>query len=211
MAHLRTLLVLFHLVAITAMALPGPTSFTRKLFEGRAAQEELTSWVSRLDGIGIHLTVGQFTDLVWEVGSRMATFRIAAQEPFLPYARWCGTGQGWRMFAFINRVPSRLEIDVEEGGLWRPLYRPRSPTLRWEVGRLEQERMRGLMTSYSWRTKATTWPKFAAWVSREALLDFPEATRVRVQLRRVTSPSPEQVLAGEIPEGKPEQVRLFSR
>jgi len=207
--RLRNLFIAFHLVAVTAMAFPGPRAYPRSFLDSRASRAEMDQWVDMLDGIGVRVTLTEFADLVYTVGNVYASMRNGLAAPFDPYAEWCGTRQGWRMFSFIDRSPSRLEVDVEEGGVWRTVYRPYSSSERWKADLIEQEKIRGLFSAYSWRSKGTTYAKFAAWVAREAQRDFPAATRVRVQMRRITTPSAAEARASAWPEGTFEQILVF--
>jgi hypothetical protein len=199
-AHVRALLVALHLLAVTLMALPsvGEGMF-RSAWQAPTVQEEFADWTARLNRCGIPITQRQFEDDLFDTASAYESARGEALSPFGPYYDWCGTLQSWRMFAGPQRYPSRLEIDVEEGGSWRPVYVKSDPKNAWLAVRLDHYRMRPFVYRLSWYRYAPEFPDFdelARWVAARAAHDFPDASRVRVRFFNYRTPSPDEVKAG---------------
>jgi hypothetical protein len=200
-AHLRGLLVALHLLAVTLMALPavGEGMF-RPAWKDPTVQEEFADWTARFNRCGIAVTQQQFEDGLWDTASAYESARGEALRPFGPYYDYCGTLQSWRMFAGPQRYPSRLCIDIEEGGDWRSVYVKSDPEHAWLATQLDHYRMRPFIYRLSWYRHVPEFPDFdnlARWVAARAARDFPEARRVRVRFFNFRTPSPEEVRAGE--------------
>ena len=60
--------------------------------------------------------------LIFHSSKVYRTIHEWATFPFQPYYDYCGTYQSWYMFGSAQRSPTRLHIDVEEDGVWRPVY-----------------------------------------------------------------------------------------
>jgi hypothetical protein len=200
-AHLRGLLVALHLMAVTLLALPAVgEGMSRWAWKDPTVQEEFAYWTGRLNQCGVAVTQQQFEDGLYGTASAYESARGHALAPFGRYYGYCGTFQSWRMFAGPHRHPSRLHIDVEEAGDWRPVYVKSDPEHDWLAVQLDHYRMRPFVYRLSWYRHVPEFPDFdnlARWVAARAARDFPEARRVRVRFFTFRTPSPEEVRAGE--------------
>jgi hypothetical protein len=200
-AHLRGLLVALHLIAITLMALPAVgEGMYRSAWKDPTVQEEFADWTARFNRWGIHISEDQFEDGLWDVASAYESARGEAMKPFDLYYDWCGTSQSWRMFAGPHRYPSRLEIDIDEGGAWRPIYIKSDPQHVWLSGKLDHYRMRPFLYRLSWYrydVGSSDFDELARWVASRAAHDFPDAGRARVRFFKFHTPSPGEVKSGQ--------------
>ncbi len=200
--HLRAAFVLFHLTAITLMALPAPGGgLDRQQWADPTVQAEFRLWNQRLDGLGVHMTQAQFEDRLYAAAHAIMDVREVALTPFKPYYKYCATNQSWRMFVAPHTYPERLHIEVKEGGEWRTVYVERDPTATWRGYQLDHDRMRSAIFRFGWRKYRTSYVQFADWTARQAAVDFPEATEVRLRYWKQRSPSAAEVRRGFEPEG----------
>jgi hypothetical protein len=209
-AHLRGLLVALHLAAITLMALPAPEGgMNRNAWKDPTVQGELAAWTERFNEWGITVTQPELEDGLWRLAVDYMAVRNEIVSPFRLYYECCGTSQSWRMFVAPHRYPTRLHIDLEEHGQWRPLYVERTRKHDWLSSKLDQHRFRSAIFRFGWDEFTADYRRFVDWIARQAARDFPEADRVRVRLYKYRSPSPEEVRQGQHPEGEfiKEEVR----
>lgn len=211
-AHLRGVLVILHLVAITLLAMPNPgAGVDRRAWADPTVKAELATWRDRVAALGWDLPQEDFEDALHAVAKGAKDGRDALVAPFRPYYLYCGTWQSWRMFVAPHRFPSRLEIAVRpQGGDWQVVYAARSEEADWSRSILDHDRMRSAVFRYAWPTYRGTYTEFTKWVARRAAVDFPDADQVRVRYLKGASPSPEQVRAGEIPTLEPTNPRVLS-
>ena len=202
-AHIRAGLVLLHLLAIAIMAFPAPgEGMVREAWKDPTAQEEFAAWTGRLNDWGIAVTQTEFEERLWQVAETYMAVWQGAQRPFKPYYSLCGTTQSWRMFAGPHRYPTRLHIDIEEAGRWRPAYVQRDPRHDWLHALLDHYRFRPLIYRFGWYQHVAgyaDYQQFADWVASQARADFPEAERVRVYFFKSRTPSPEETRQGVSP------------
>lgn len=192
--HLRAALVALHLLAITLPALPIPRGVSR----------------ADLDGPGLsllHEATGRPEDALGDaLHARLQSLlavRRAALAPLQPYYRLCGTGQSWSMFGVLNHTPARLEIDIDRGDGWEPLYHAHDPDHAWRRRLWTQERMRGFINDFSWRRHKPRLAQLADWLAQEIPEDVPGALRVRVQMRQRPLPDPAALRAsGRLSHGR---------
>ncbi len=208
--QLRAIFVLFHLVAVTLMAAPAPAGgMKRAAWKDPTVQAELRAWRDRLSGLGLDRSPEAFEQDLWELAAGFMRVRRQVLRPFRPYYRWCGTWQTWRMFIAPHRFPARLHIELSDGGGdYRSVYVARSPEHTWLAPQLDQARMRAALFRYGWPSYGRSWSQLADWIAARAAADFPEAERIRLRMWKYRTPSPEQVLAGERPEGRWVNVQL---
>lgn len=208
--QLVAVLVLLHLVSVAVSSLPSVRgNLSPALMREPVVQLELAQWVAALEKIGIELTKAELQELVVTVGHAYSDVRDVLVKPFAPYRKHLGTGQTWNLFTSAHRIPGRLEIDLEEGGAFRPLYVARSDEHTWRRASFDDTRMRKAIYFMTWKRSSRTYHTFSEWVAREAAKDFPDATRVRLRYWRYHTPSPEQVRSGEEPKGRFVQTRLL--
>jgi hypothetical protein len=212
-AHLRGLLIALHLLAITLLALPSVgEGMARWAWQDPTVQDEFAQWTRWFNRCGIDITQPQLEDGLYDAATTYESARGWALRPFGRYYDWCGTFQSWRMFAGPHRYPSRLHIDIEEAGVWRPVYIKSDPQHTWLAAQLDHYRMRPFLYRLSWYRHVPQFPDFellASWIGGKAAHDFPNPTRVRVRFFTFRTPSPEEVRAGQPIEGEfvPEVVR----
>jgi len=210
-AHLRAFLIALHLMAITLLALPAAgEGLSRWAWQDPTVQEELADWTARLNRWGYPVTQAEFEDDLWNVASAYESARGRPVALFGHYYGLCGTFQSWRMFAGPHRYPSRLLIDVDEDGTWRPVYVQRDPEHAWLARQLDHYRMRPFLYRLSWYLYAEfdDFSQLSHWVARQAAHDFPQAGRVRVRFFKFHTPTPADARAGRAITGEfvPEMV-----
>jgi hypothetical protein len=209
--HARAALIALHLVAITLVALPAPVGATnRATWKEPTVQAELAVWRGRFAALGLDLEPAAFEDALHAWAVDLLEVRTAVLTPFLPYYRYAGTSQSWRMFVAPHTHPARLEVAVERGGAWTTVFRERDPAAAWERRVFSQDRVRSLIFRLSWANYRTEYVAFADWVGRRAAQDFPDATKVRVRFMKRATPSAADVRAGQGEAEKPTQVRTIT-
>ena len=194
---LRAAFVAAHLFAVTAMALPSVGSgMNRAAWADPTVQGEFRSWSARLAALGIDLPPAALEDRAWGIAVQYQAARDAVLQPFMPYYVYCGPWQSWQMFVAPQRFPARLEIDVDRGQGWEPLYVERSDTHTWRREWFDHDRFRASIFRYSWRHFASSRRAFTDWVAGQVAADQPDAVAVRVSWVRYQTPSPAETLAG---------------
>lgn len=202
--HVRAGLIALHLFAITAMALPsaGGAGLRRASWSEPTVQDEFATWTARLNALGWQGTSEQLQDTAFTVVRSYEDARGAVLAPFDPYFRYCGTWQSWRMFVAPHRYPARLHIDVQQDGVWRPVYEARSGTYTWRARQLDHDRFRSAIFRYAWPQYRRGYRQFVTWLTAQARTDFPEARRLRVRFYKARTPSPSEVRDGHEPDGR---------
>ena len=206
----RAFLVALHLVAITLMALPAPGGgMQRSAWADPTVQAEFDVWYARLAGVGAPVgDRAEFEDRLFEFAQSFMKARGQVLEPFVPYYRYFGTYQSWRMFVAPHTHPARMHVEIRVDGEWQPVYVERSAEHQWLGWQLDQDRFRSAVFRYSWRPYRKVYRQFVDWLAVQALRDFPEATDLRVRFYKAKSPSPEQVKRGDIPKGRFEMAEV---
>ncbi len=190
--HVRALLVGVHLVLITVMALPNPSRVSEKDLKDPALQEVFADWRGVLDGVGVQLSVDETNDLAIRFANQYMDARAVVLKPFRPYFRYTGASQSWQMFGYLNRSPARLSIEVfTPGESWTTLYLARDPTYDWRRTLFDSERMRGMMSRYSWKEKKRSYTTFVNWLACAVAREHPDATSIRVSMKQVQIPRPD--------------------
>jgi hypothetical protein len=207
---LRAAFIALHVVAITLIALPAPVGATnRATWKEPTVQAELAVWRGRLAWLGFPSEPAAFEDALHARAVELLAVRTALLTPFLPYYRYAGTSQSWRMFVAPHTHPARLEVAVERDGAWTTVFRERDATATWNRRVFEQDRARSLLFRMSWANYRTEYIALADWIGRQAAADFPDATKVRVRFMKRATPSAAAVRAGEGEPEKPTQVRTI--
>lgn len=192
--QVRAALIALHLLAITLQALPSPGGgMKRSSWSEPTVQGEFEAWTRRLNRLGWQGDQAQLEQGLWEFATGFMEVRGKALKPFMPYYRYAGTFQSWRMFVAPHRHPARMQIDVYQEGQWVPVYLARDPHHPWLARQLDHDRMRAQVFRLSWPSYKSTYSRFVDWIARRAATDFPEATRVRVRFWRYRTPSPQEV------------------
>lgn len=206
----RAFLVALHLVAITLMALPAPGGgMQRSAWADPTVQAEFDAWHARLVAAGAPVgTRAAFEDDLFEFAKAFMDKRNASLEPFVPYYRYFGTYQSWRMFVAPHTHPARMHVEIRVDEAWQPVYVERSGEHQWLGWKLDQDRFRSAVFRYSWKPYRKQYRQFVDWLAVQARRDFPDATQLRVRFYKVRSPSPEQVRTGTQPEGRFEMAEV---
>jgi hypothetical protein len=201
--HLRAAFFLFHVVAVTLLALPAPSGgMDRRTWSDPTVKAEFDAWRGRLAAIGVELDARSFEDQLFASASAFMDLRAQVLAPFKPYHLYFGTWQSWRMFIAPHTHPTRLEIAVREGEAWRTVFFERSAEATWMRDVLDNDRMRSALFRYAWKNYASTWKEFGGWVAQRAAEDFPDADAVRLRYYRTTTRSAAEVRAGEAEVGE---------
>lgn len=203
--QVRAVLVALHVVSVVVLSLPKSSVIANeRAWESKNAQAEFRHWAQRL---GTEPEV--FQARLWSFAQSAGRARDQVGKPFQVYADLSGTGQGWQMFATPQKVPAELHLDVEVDGRWKALVRPRDTRSMWRRGQRTQNRFRKVLGRFARTFYRPRYEGLARWLATEAAVDFPEVTRVRVRLWRYRTLPPQEVRAGEQPEGHYEHELLF--
>ena len=182
--HIRALLITAHLLAVGLAGFPAPKGVKRSNFEEPLTKDALTPVLEVSQGLGYDGGYEAFADDLYVVSKGIEDARRGVLAPFGPYYKYAGTKQSWRMFGAVNQNPARVEFYLDRGdGQWQPLYIARDPEHDWRALQFDQERFRAFMNDYSWKRDNKSWVLFNTWVARQAAADFPEATRLKGQVR----------------------------
>lgn len=197
------MLVLLHVIAITTLAFPAPAGgLDRRTWREPTVQGELQGWRELLASVGWEMDQKTFEDGLYDLASRTMAVREAVIAPMKPYLMYCGAWQSWRMFVAPHMNPARLQVAVGDAEGWHVVFEERSDEYTWRRYMFEQDRMRSAIFRYSWPNYRSGYHDLAEWIARQAAVDFPDATRVRVRFHKVETRSPQAVLAGEEVDGK---------
>ncbi|MDG1484544.1 MAG: hypothetical protein P8R54_33465 [Myxococcota bacterium] len=191
--HLRAIFVVLHLIAITAVAFPAPVGMRRADLDNPDVQAAIEAWRGVAGAAGLAVDAEAFREQLWVAGSQMLAARRSALAPLQPYYRYAGTSQGWAMFGYLNHTPARLEIHIDNGTGWEPLFIARTTAHTWRAHQFDQERVRGLVNAFSWRSSRRRMRALADWVAVQAAADFPAARRIRLQMHTRPLPDPQEL------------------
>jgi hypothetical protein len=195
--HLLAAFVGLHLVAVTLHALPSAGgAMNRAAWRDPTVQGEFATWAERLTRWGWPVTVPELEEHLWSLAVGSEAVRQTVLAPFDPYYRYAGTWQSWRMFVAPHRYPGRLEIRVDRGQGFEPLYVARSDEHGWRRAWFDHDRMRAAVFRYGWKHYKTARLEFADWVAEQVAADHPDVRRVEVSFVRYRTRSPEEVRQG---------------
>jgi hypothetical protein len=200
----RAALVLAHVVSVFVLSLPEDLANPAR-WETKNHHDDMAQWARYL-----HRDPPRFTRDVFELASAYTGTRNVIATPFVPYATFSGSRQGWNMFASPMRHPGEVHVDVEEKGVYRPIFRPHSPDARWRVEQFEEHRFRKFMGRFARGFRPAAFDQLARFLAKQAFADYPAATRVRVALYRYDTLPPSRVARSEQPSGAYEVTRVYS-
>jgi hypothetical protein len=196
--HGRAAFVVLHLVAVGLAAIPAPVGgMNRGAWKTPTVRTEIDAWADRL---GVEREA--FEQDLWDLAVGVMAVRKVALAPFQPYYHRLGAQQSWRMFVAPHTHPSRLHIDIEEGGEWYNIYEQTTAGEHYLEDELEGDRFRSALFRYAWPAFKGPYQHLARWVAGRVAEDFPDATRVRLRWHQRATPSPEDMRAGRIDEGR---------
>jgi hypothetical protein len=182
-----------HLISVVVLALPASARLGDKShWDAPRQQTELTSWANRLG-----VDKEDFEAFLWRNTQRYVKTRAWIARPFLRYADYSGSRQGWTMFANPRLVTGRFEVAVEMEGEWQLVWRAQDPDADWNQWQFEHNRVRKLMGRLATKPHQVAYNEFTNWIVREVAQDFPGATRAKITLMTWKSLEPDKVRAGE--------------
>jgi hypothetical protein len=191
--HAAAAFFAFHAAAVVFLSIPPPPPGLASGAAGAEVDRSVDAWAGVAEQLG--LPAHSFRWILASAAGFEGTALDVARAAFLPYADLVGAGQSWRMFGKVPTDCARLEIDVDAGSGWTPLYAGRSPSATWRRALFDEERMRGVVGAFEIRAHRPYWPFFVDWVAREVRRDRPDALAVRVQMRGLEIPAPEVLRA----------------
>jgi hypothetical protein len=204
---LRGLFVAFHLVAITLIAFPNPGQRSDAEWDNPTTWGEMADWSQRLRSWGFEVTPEGLHAWARNFTGDYMSVRTRLLAPFSPYYEYCGTYQSWHMFVGVNRLPTRLYVELEEDGVWRPIYVERDPRYTWRGSWLAHSRLRPVLFSLGMQESKERYRQLVSWLAGLAARDYPGATRLRVSFYQFPHvPTPEEVREDRIPRGRFVQV-----
>ncbi len=193
--HLRALLILVHLLSIVLLSLPAsPRLSDRSYWDMPRQQREMEAWSNRLG-----LDQEEFESFVWHNTQRYVAARKWLSRPFLRFADYAGTRQGWSMFSNPRLTTGRFEVEVEVEGQWHLIFRPRDSEADWNRSQFDHNRVRKLLGRLAVKPQQPAYNELATWIAKSVAADYPQATRAKVTLLTWQSLPPEQVRAGKKP------------
>lgn len=194
--HLRTLLVLTHLLGIFLLALPYSGKLgSKKHWAKKKQQTEMRAWADRLG-----VDKEDFESFLWDLSQSYIAVRKRVVRPFLKYADYTGTRQGWSMFAHPRQRTGRFEIYIQVSDDWQLVYTSHSDKADWNQWQFEHNRVRKLAGRLASNPHQPAYTEMTRWIARQLAEDFPTATRAKISMMTWKSLGPEAVRAGKKPE-----------
>tara|TARA_R110002096_G_scaffold436061_1_gene666624 strand:+ start:8424 stop:9071 length:648 start_codon:yes stop_codon:yes gene_type:complete len=204
--HLRAAVVLTHLAAVVLMSLPSNYRLgSRSHWETPEVQADLVRWSNTLGVDG-----EEFEEVLWDWTQRYIRIRKKVTHPFLKYADYTGTRQGWTMFSGPRRRTGRYTVEVEVGGEFRTLFRTQDSSATWNRWQFEHNRVRKLMAKLTTHPKDRAYAELTRWIAKRVAEDFPQATRCKISLETWKTLAPEQHRAGDKPVSEPTRSQMFT-
>lgn len=206
--QLLGIFVLYHAAAVVMMSIPDPgAGMVRSAWRDPTVQHEFRVWAATLSSVGAgEVTPAALEERLWAFAVGFVGWRSAIVRPFDLYGDVVGVRQPWRMFVAPHRFPTLLVVELEEAGVWRPIYVDRSAEFTWREGQFSHDRMRAAIFRYGWPRYRRSYEQLAGWIAGQAAVDFPTATRARVLMIKRRTPTPEEVRAGKRPREERQQA-----
>lgn len=206
--HLLAAFVLWHALAMAVSSLPSPgRGINRTYWSEPTVQAEMKAWATML-----HADPATFQDRVYNAARALQKAKTAVYEPFKPWLVATNTVQSWKMFVAPHRFPARPEVAVRQGeGEWQTVYGEGDATATWRRERFRTERMRAATFAWGWPQANARWKAACRAFAGELFIERPDIDGVRCRFLKGRSPSPDEVLAGAIPEVSPTQVHIVKR
>jgi hypothetical protein len=190
-AHLRAALLFLALLGNAIYALPLPSAVSRTEVEKEGFQSDIDLWEGWLGAAGIPVTHDDLEAFVVSATARLGSLHKTLKKPFAPLFRLVGANQAWALFASATTKPDRLVVEIERapGSGWVPIERRLDPCCTWRDAQLRYRRIRGVWDGQQ-DAMRPGYKGLTKWIAREALLDHPDALRVRVWLEQTESVYP---------------------
>lgn len=204
--HIRALLILLHLISILLLSLPASSRLSdRSHWDAPAQQVQLEAWADRLG-----MAKEDFESSLWDVAQSYMKARRKIVRPFLLYADYTGTRQGWTMFANPRLVTGRFEVEIEIEGEWQLVFRPHDSEADWNRWQFDHNRVRKLLGRLAVKPHQRAYNELTNWMARGLARDFPTATGARITLLTWKTLPPERVRAGDKPVESRTQYQEFT-
>jgi hypothetical protein len=202
--EIRAALLLFHVVSVAAMSIPGAGITSTRGLSSRTVQADLDDWGAQLD-----MEPGEMTRTVKTAAGVLLRVRKVLW-PFQEYGRITGAKQGWAMFASPQRHPSEVHVEGRrERGAWTLLYAPEDEKATLMRSFMRHNRVRKFTGRFARAARGSNFDGFAAYVAREACAKVPEVAEVRVSLYSYKALERAAVARSEDPKGRYERPRVF--
>jgi len=182
---------------------------SKAMWESANLKGDVAGYAAALDGLGVEITPAQLTARLQATAKTFGALRTAIAAPFGRYSALFGVRQGWAMFGSPQRYPAEVHVEVLENDRWRPIYRPHDPAHAWLAETMTHNRMRKFAGRFARGFVQKNYDELSRWLARQASVDFPQASRIRVHLYRYRSLHPLRVQAGERPQGHYERIRTY--
>lgn len=203
--QVRAALVLFHVLAVFILSLPGPAITNEAVWNTRVARTDFDDWSKSLGS-----DPDTFRSRLRSIALGWIEVRDVLAAPFKPYANLTQMTQAWSMFASPQRNPTELHVIGDVGrGFDVPLYKPHDPDAALFADWLSHNRLRKLRGKFGRVSPGRTYDELARYLARRACEARPDLLRVRVALWAYRSLGHEDRAQGKVPAGKYENERVF--
>ena len=187
--RVRALFVLFHLVAVCAVACPAPVrTFDAKSWARSSVQAELRSWTTRLGQVGVTTTPKELQAFSANVSSQWLVRRRVVVAPFKAWLTRVGAPQGWYMFTGPDREPQRFALSVSSKSsptTFLPVFELGQPVAEpglVDVAVIDDHRVRRAMFQSSWSNNDNTLRTICAYFDRDVRARRDDIADVRCAL-----------------------------
>ncbi len=188
-AALITLALLIHGIH----AAPVPHVVTRDDLKNPVSAEEVERWAERLTTLGYAISAEELGERVMAITGIIGGAHRELREPFRPFLRFTGTGQGWALFANPDTHPGRLSIRIERDGKLQDLYLQLDPELDWWRAKLAYRRVRGCWDAGGYRARPRAiYTRFSRWVADRVFEANPDVDAVEVRTLRTHTTLPSE-------------------
>jgi hypothetical protein len=202
--QVRAALVLFHVLAVLVLSLPGPAISNEAAWNTRVAKTDLDDWSRSLGS-----EPDDFRSRLRSIALGWVEVRNALATPFRPYASYTQMTQSWAMFASPQRNPTELHLIGDVGrGFDVPLYKPHDPSAALFDEWLSHNRLRKLRGRFGRRAPGKSYDELARYLARRACDARPDLVRVKVALWAYRSLGPADRAQRKSPNGKYEHERI---
>jgi len=186
----RAAFLLFHLLALGFLSLPGPGRLSnRGVWRSRHNQEQFALYSGWLSQVGLELTPREFEQKAWRLTRAFLDLRTKAVRPFELYATTAGFHQSWRMFSNPQTHPAAVQIQLDRGDGYETIFESTSGGT-WRSDELTHHRIRKLFGRAARSRRQYLWVRFGEWVKMRIAKDFPDAHKLRLRQLRRDTPAP---------------------
>lgn len=206
----RALAISLTLLATFTLLLPGGARLaSRKVWKTELNQSQFADWARALTSMGYQLTPRELEDALWSGVQRYLGVRDPIVSLLTPVLVRTGWSQSWRMFSNPQTHPARLQIELDTGHGFRPVYVSRSSEFTWKRREFDHNRTRKLFGRLIRKGRHSTYLRFGRWVTQQMVDEYPDTRRVRLRLYRWRTPPPEHAGPNYDANGRFESQRVF--